>query len=295
MIDICVIGHISRDIIRIPHHEAKVTPGGVAIYGARAAHSVGARVSVLTKLKHSDQVVMCAPLTKLNIPTLARDSSTTTEFELVYKDQHLDVRDQFLRTLADPFKITDLGESQARIFHLGPLMAADMTPEFIDTVARRGRIGLDVQGFVRSALDGRIHIGDWSDKKRVLPLVDILKADLTEAHALTGEADAPRAARALTRLGAREVLITDGQKGSLIYVDGVATPIPAFKPTRFVDATGCGDTYMAAYLVHRLNSDDTHAAGLFAAAAASLKLSGHGPLVGSKAEIEKLVLQLDAE
>lgn len=236
---------------------------------------------------------MCAPLLEHSIAVHAQESSGTTTFELTYTDENLETRNQFLKAAADPFEVKDIEKIQAHIFHLGPLTTADMSPDFIEAVAARGLVGLDVQGFVRIVHDGRVQLGDWPDKDRVLPLVDYLKADLTEAGVLTGETDMTRAARALLRMGAREVLITDGQKGSLVAAEGVSAHIPAFSPTCLVDATGCGDTYIAAYLVHRLHDDNLEAAGLFAAAAASLKISEHGPLKKSRTDVEKLAAQME--
>ena len=48
---------------------------------------------------------------------------------------------------------------------------------------------------------------------------------------------------------------------------------------------GCGDTYGAGYIYHRLQSDDIEAAGRFAAAAATLKLEHEGPFMGDASEV----------
>jgi sugar/nucleoside kinase (ribokinase family) len=49
--------------------------------------------------------------------------------------------------------------------------------------------------------------------------------------------------------------------------------------------TGCGDTYLAAYLAGRLASADLGACGAFASAAAALKVESVGPLRAGRAEI----------
>ena len=59
----------------------------------------------------------------------------------------------------------------------------------------------------------------------------------------------------------------------------------ALPPRRHVDPTGCGDTYLAAYMTRRLSSDDLRACGDFAAAVASLKLEQVGPFRGTAADI----------
>jgi sugar/nucleoside kinase (ribokinase family) len=52
-----------------------------------------------------------------------------------------------------------------------------------------------------------------------------------------------------------------------------------------VDTTGCGDTYLAAYMVRRLAGADCRECGRFAAAAASLNIESMGSFHGSAVEI----------
>jgi sugar/nucleoside kinase (ribokinase family) len=58
-------------------------------------------------------------------------------------------------------------------------------------------------------------------------------------------------------------------------------------PRRTVDATGCGDTYLAAYLARRITSHDLGECGAFAAVAAAINLESFGAFCGSVAEIAK--------
>ena len=75
----------------------------------------------------------------------------------------------------------------------------------------------------------------------------------------------------------REVLITLGSNGSVIYADGRFYDIPAYPPSQLIDATGCGDTYCAGYLYARANGMDYAESGRFAAAMCTLKLEHTGP------------------
>ena len=52
-----------------------------------------------------------------------------------------------------------------------------------------------------------------------------------------------------------------------------------------VDATGCGDTFLAAYMARRLTSDDLRECGEFAAAAAALNIETLGAFQGTAADI----------
>jgi sugar/nucleoside kinase (ribokinase family) len=51
------------------------------------------------------------------------------------------------------------------------------------------------------------------------------------------------------------------------------------------DATGCGDTFLAAYLARRLTSDDLCDCGEFAAAAASINIETLGAFRGTADDI----------
>ena len=97
---------------------------------------------------------------------------------------------------------------------------------------------------------------DWEEKEKGLTHVDILKTDETEARTLSGENNIERVAEKLSTYGIDEVIITRGTHGSLIYSKGEFYDIPAFPARKILDATGCGDTYIAAYIYKRLQSSD---------------------------------------
>ena len=106
---------------------------------------------------------------------------------------------------------------------------------------------------------------------------------------LTGSNDPRQSALMLADWGVKEVLLTLGSMGSIIYADGTFYDIPAYKPKAVVDATGCGDTYMAGYLYMRNKGASYQDAGCFAAAMCTIKLEASGPFRGSIADIEKII------
>ncbi|MGH6903540.1 MAG: PfkB family carbohydrate kinase, partial [Geminicoccaceae bacterium] len=80
-------------------------------------------------------------------------------------------------------------------------------------------------------------------------------------------------------------LVTRASAGATIYGPDGALPIEAVPPRRMRDATGCGDTFLAAYLARRLTSDDLCDCGEFAAAAASINLETLGAFRGTADDI----------
>ena len=85
-------------------------------------------------------------------------------------------------------------------------------------------------------------------------------------------------------MGCKEVLLTLGSEGSLIYAEGHFYQIPAYPPKEVVDATGCGDTYMLGYLYMRNKGASYEEAGCFAAALSTIKLEKSGPFRGTEKE-----------
>jgi ribokinase len=97
---------------------------------------------------------------------------------------------------------------------------------------------------------------------------------------ITNSKDPRTVALQMASYGVREVVITLGSFGSLIYADKQFYEIPAYEPRQVVDATGCGDTYSAGYLYMRSLGADIEASGKFAAAMCTSKLEHNGPYDG---------------
>lgn len=122
--------------------------------------------------------------------------------------------------------------------------------------------------------------------------IDILKVNEHEAEVLTGFKDPQQAARQLAQWGVKEVLLTLGSLGSIIYAEGKFYKIPAYAPKEVVDATGCGDTYVLGYLYMRNKGASYAEAGCFAAAMSTIKLEKSGPFSGTEEEVWH-ILQTD--
>jgi sugar/nucleoside kinase (ribokinase family) len=160
----------------------------------------------------------------------------------------------------------------------------------IRALAQKGKVSLDAQGYLREVKDQKVLAIDWCDKRSALEYVHTLKVNEYEMAVLTGQDDVREAARTLASWGVKEVVITLGSMGSVIYCEQTFYTIPAYIPTTsVVDATGCGDTYMAGYLYQRIKGASIQEAGEFAAAMATLKIEGSGPFTGTKDDVLTLL------
>jgi len=285
MFDVCVVGHVTRDLVSMAGAERREQPGGTAYYAAMAYAALGLDAAVVTKVAAEDEPLL-DDLQARGVTIVSGRAEATTTFENTYSGPDLHQRTQRATSIAPPFAPDDLGALAAGLYHLGPLTGGDMPARFIAALAARGgRLALDVQGLVRELEGGAVRPRHWPDKAAGLALVDVVKADAREARLLSGEPEPARAARRIAHLGPAEVVITLGAKGSLVVSEGRLHRVPAFPPRRLVDPTGCGDSYLAGYLARRLGGDDAAAAGRFAAALATCKLERAGPFAGDAAEV----------
>ena len=190
---------------------------------------------------------------------------------------------------ADPFTIQQLEHVDAKVFHLGSLLADDFPTEVVEYLSHKGRVSIDVQGYLREVRDEKVYPIDWKEKLKVLKHTYYLKVNETEMETITGLKEAHEAAKLIHAWGVTEVIITLGSEGSLVYVDDKFYEIPAYPPHEVVDATGCGDTYSAGYLYKRLQGATPTEAGKFAAAMCTIKLEHNGPFNRSIEDVERII------
>ena len=124
----------------------------------------------------------------------------------------------------------------------------------------------------------------------LLPLIDVIAPNETEAAALTGSSDPREAARHLLAQGVGAALVTLGGAGAL-YCEASSALHCAAVAVRPVDTTAAGDAYIGA-LAAALSEGGTVADSLgFAAAAAGLAVtrSGAQPSLGSRDEVTAFI------
>ena len=282
MYDICGVGHITLDKVITPD-SVKYMPGGTSYYFSNAIRNMHLDYLLVTSLGEGEMHTVSG-LRSLGIKVNAYQSAYSVYFENIYSGNP-DHRTQRVLRKADPFTLEQLQGIHAHIFHLGPLLADDMDASFIKDLSARGRISLDVQGFLRKVENKNVVLTDWSEKRESLKFIDILKANDQEMEMITGLTDVRAGATLLSEWGVKEVIITLGSKGSVIFTDGVFYDIPVFVPHHVSDTTGCGDTYMAGYLSQRILGKAPQQAGEFASAMAGLKIESYGPFTGTAEDV----------
>ncbi|KDS56673.1 pfkB carbohydrate kinase family protein [Phocaeicola vulgatus str. 3975 RP4] len=264
-------------------------PGGTSYYFSHG-------ISHLKDIKHYQLVTALAPsefkavedIRAKGIKVTVIPSHRTVYFENTYGENQ-DNRSQRVLAKADPFTVEQLENINAHIFHLGSLLADDFSLDVVKYLSTKGILAVDAQGYLREVRGEKVYPIDWTDKVEALKYIDILKVNEHEMEVLTGQTDIKQAALQLAEWGVKEVLITLGSLGSIIYAEGTFHKIPAYPPKDIVDATGCGDTYATGYLYMRNKGASYEEAGCFAAAMSTLKLEASGPFSKTEEDVWNII------
>ena len=288
MNDICCIGHITLDKIVTPK-QTTYMPGGTSYYFSHGIKHLKDKdnYKLVTALAPSEYKAV-EEMRSAGIQVEVLPSKKTVYFENVYGENQ-DNRTQRVLAKADPFTVEELKNEEARIFHLGSLLSDDFSLDVVKLLSGKGILAVDAQGYLREVRGQKVFPVDWKDKREALKYIDILKVNEHEAEVLTGYKDAKQAALQLAEWGVKEVLLTLGSLGSLIYAEGVFHQIPAYPPKEVVDATGCGDTYAMGYLYMRNKGASYEEAGCFAAAMYTIKLEKSGPFSGTEEKVWNII------
>lgn len=263
-------------------------PGGTAFYVAHAMASLGAGEFVLVTALASTEKKAVDDIRARGVEVRQLPSLHSVYFENKYGENQNE-RTQRVLAKADPFTIDGVKDVQAKYYHLGTLLADDFSTDVIKYLHSKGIVSVDAQGYLREVRGEKVYAVDWPDKLEALRYIDILKVNEHEAEVLTGISDPHKAAEKLAEWGVKEVILTLGSMGSKIYADGKFYEIPAYKPKEVVDATGCGDTYMAGYLYMRSKGAGYEESGKYAAAMCTIKLEASGPFAADDAAVRAII------
>lgn len=285
--DLCCVGHITLDKVITPKNTVHM-PGGTSFYCSHAIRHLNTiNYSLVASLAQTEMAVV-DDLRAKGVDVNVILSRKSVYFENAYGENQ-DDRTQRVLAKADPFTIEGMENVDAKIYLLGALLADDFSIEFVRALSKKGLIAIDSQGYLRKVVGEDVHATDWENKLEFLKYVHFLKVNEMEMEVLTGESDTRKAAHKLHEWGVKEVVITLGSMGSIIYDGKDFFPVPAYKPSDVLDATGCGDTYMAGYLYKRAQGAGYEESGKYGAAMATIKIEGMGPFNGTDEDIKERI------
>lgn len=280
--DVCLYGHFAVD--KITTIDGKTTPahGGAVYYGGLNLARQGFRVAVVTRLQ-KDDFWRLDEIRDEGIEVFATEAPESAGMENIYLSEDRDKRICKSLGFAGPFTVKEIPDIDAKLQLVIPICAGEVDLPTLKEIAKRGSVGLDVQGFVRFAEKDDIVFHDWPEKADGLQYVHYLKADDTEAEVLTGHTDLREAAVTLAALGPKEILLTH-KNGVLVYAEG-EFHTGDFTPSKMMGRTGRGDTCFTTYCARRLSMGPAEAC-TYAAAVTSLKMEAPGPFTGTPQDVE---------
>ena len=280
---ITAIGNPVYDYIKTQ----KVNPSGRVLSGcstnaALALAKLGERTRLIGAVGDDFAEQFAKDLTRFNIEHHLLPSKETGGFSLIYYDDYGN-RTLDLLGRADAIDAIDpdlYRESEAVL--IGPILgevSLDMVRELRANF--KGLYFCDPQGLLRGADENdRIFHTKVEGIEQALSVFDIVKPNELEGKILTGidcRQDPYEAARIIKSWGPKIVIVTLAELGSLVYDGNDFIDIPPFE-TDALDATGCGDTYMAGFSYEYLKTGgDLFRAGCFASCTSSIMLENTGP------------------
>lgn len=286
-VDVIMIGHFARDRLVVDGH-GEMSAGGGVYYGSVALRRLGRSVAIVTRLHPSDWPLL-EQVSAEGVQVFAKPAAQTSGIENLYDSADMERRICKPLGFAGPIQISDLPALRARIYAIVPIIAGEVDLAFLQSVAARGPVALDIQGFVRVPDGNDLVFRPWPEMAEGLAHVTYLKVDRAEAELLTGETDLSRAGIRLSTYGPREIVVTESA-GVTVLVDGQVFQAP-FAPRSLAGRTGRGDTCFATYLGSRLTESPSQATRL-AAAVTTLKMERPGPWRGTLARAEEIASKM---
>ncbi|MGA3059521.1 MAG: PfkB family carbohydrate kinase [Candidatus Bathyarchaeia archaeon] len=289
-VDVAVIGHFSIDTILLPTRTAPfVVLGGAAAYTSFAAKRLEATTSVISKVGGNFPEAYLWWLRQEGIDlsgVIKLADEQTTSFELRY-NADLSNRTLRLKSKGAPINLADVpADLHAKAIHIAPI-ANEISFEVVEHLKRcTDVLSLDPQGLLRSFDEAGNVTENASADARIFSLINIYKSSQNEIHKLTGESELKPAIKAIHDVGVETVIVTMGNKGSLLSVEGAQYNIAACPSQVLVDPTGAGDVFVGGFLTEYLRKKESVWCACVGSAAASLVVEGIGPTCfGKKEEI----------
>lgn len=286
--DIVIIGHIAKDIIEIDG-VSKTVLGGAVYYGGLAGSRMGLKLAIITRLKVEDFPILDY-FEKNNIKYFAYPAKETSGLKNIYSSQNMEYRSYEPLGFADAFNKEEIPDINTKFFVIGSIIAGEIDLELLEYLNEiyNGRLGLDIQGFIRGLKDSKMQYFSLTEKEKVeiISKVDYLKVDETEAKVLTNLSSLLKAGKQLINLGPKEVLITHETGINLILKD--QSYFFPWKNLSNIGRTGRGDTAFISYLGSRITKSPEDSLR-FSAALTSLKMESIEPFSLPLSAVEKLI------
>lgn len=251
------VGHVTIDRVGVTER-----PGGAALYAAVTAQRLGLSAGILTS--HGDDFPLDLLPPQIEVVSVAAGETTHFEHRGVGSGRLMRVTAR-----ARPLSVHDVPADwrEAGMVMLAPVV--DEVDPLTTTAFGAGSIGIAAQGYLRRLdRDGSVVPKAWEGADLVLGRAQALFLSLEDVGG-----DPTQVMEWFQRvpMGA----LTEGRDGAVLFVNGERYSVRP-RPAHEVDATGAGDVFAAAFMIHYHRHGDPWRAGGVAACAAALSVEGEG-------------------
>jgi sugar/nucleoside kinase (ribokinase family) len=261
--DFVAIGHITLDRFGdTVQPGGAVRPGGAALFAAVTAQRLGLSAGILTSHAEDFPLELIPP----QIEVVSVPSKETTVFT---HGRARGARVMTVESLARPLGTEDVPPDwrDASIVLLAPVL--DEVDPLVAVSFPESTIAAAAQGWLRAReSDGVLTPRPWAPPD---VLVGLLQAVFLSREDVAGQE--ARVVELYQRIPMG--LVTADRDGALLFVNGERYEVHARRAVE-VDATGAGDVFAAAFLVHYQRDGDPWEAAAAAACAGSLAVEGEG-------------------
>ena len=272
-VDYLVIGHLTCDLTPDGYRL-----GGTAAYSTLTAHALGLRTGVVTSW---GEEIPLGPLRQIPIANFPTDKSTI--FENIATP---DGRVQIVHNVAPKLGFNLVPEPwlNPAIVQLGPLVG-EVEPSLVRNFPS-ALIGVTPQGWLRGwGANGHVHFSDWPESTFVLQRAGAAVISLEDV-----EGDEDRISDMAS--SCRILAVTEREQGARLYWNGDVRRFYAPK-IQFVDDTGAGDIFAAAFFVRLYTTRDPWEAARFATLLASFSVTRRGlDAIPTKEEIQQCMVEV---
>lgn len=272
-IDYLVVGHVTQDLTE---HGPRI--GGTVTYSGLTAKNIGKKVGIITSIARS---------TNNSLLEGIQIYSKTSEFSSTFENIHTpNGRIQYIYHTAEQISLSDIPGLwlNSPIIHIGPIFnEIDMSIlEFLPD----DHFFMTPQGFLRQAdKNGRIHPKAWEmshEITRKATAIVISNEDIQYDEELIDELASQ----------SKVLVVTENQGGARVYWHGDLRHFSS-PEVPFVEDTGAGDIFAAAFFCRYADIHDPWEAAKFAIKLSAASVSRkYLESIPSKLEIEAALIDI---
>ncbi|HRY82461.1 MAG TPA: PfkB family carbohydrate kinase [Candidatus Moranbacteria bacterium] len=286
---IAILGPVCKDYIKVDN-ETKAQIGSIVYYTGVALKNLGVQVTAFATFNEKDNDWIVKHFEGVQVRHISDDRTLEVQHKLSRANP--DVRINKIKVCAkgvikpDSKLISELDNFDVII--LAPLLDTNIPFELVEKLKHKkivyGNFG------IFTACENGNWVAKYPEKLiQILPYLQYVFLDVNEAVFVSDKKDIYEIASFFHKKGLKNLILTEGSKGSHVFSGEKYYKIPAFSPNKLIDPTGAGDNYVAGFIKALDLFDDPEKQGRFAAMVATISLEKRGTFdLATKDVLERL-------